>query len=399
MPVSRELIQASHIAEKDHVARIGDTQGLRAKPFLAGTSLSVDRAKAEIAVFLGILDCLPLGPGALILDVGAGPCWISEWLQRLHFRTVSVDIAEAMLRIGQKRLAPGSWLLSGDMAAVPLRSNSVDGIVCYGALHHVPDWPAALAEFYRVLRPDGVLVLQEPGKGHHRQPESIAQMEQFGVLEQELPPRVLARTCRRAGFDKTIVRPIAEVGFGPTRILPTYPYFRDAPFIFIHQRWRRLQAALVERFLNLFTQMHLVVAVKGNAYFDSRRPSIMVARFKELHCPSRVAQDEPLAFDVQVMNMGLTRWLASTGQSPAGQVKLGVSLLDSGGRIENLDFYRVTLPGDVDPGQTVVLSGTIPAFEKPGQWRLRFDMVAEGVCWFNDMGTHPAEVPLEVVAS
>ncbi|MGB5984437.1 MAG: class I SAM-dependent methyltransferase, partial [Desulfobacterales bacterium] len=278
MTISPEIIHASHAAEKSHVARMEDTRGLQVKPWLDGASLNVDRAKVEIAVFYGILDCLPLGPGALILDVGAGPCWISEWLQKLHYRTISVDIAQEMLAIGKTRLAPGSWLCSGDMAALPLADRSVDAVVCYGALHHVPNWQQALAELYRVLRPNGVLVLQEPGKGHSEQAESMAQMAQFGVLEQSLPPRTLIKACRGAGFAKAVVRPIAEVGFGPARILPAYPFFRNAPFIYLHQRWRRFAAEVVERCLNLVTQIHLVVAVKGAAYFDSRRPNIMVAR-------------------------------------------------------------------------------------------------------------------------
>ena len=399
MGLSPQTIQAAHAAEKNHVARMQDTRGLQVKPFLDGASLNVDRAKSEIAVFYGILDCLPPGPGALVLDVGAGPCWISEWLQKLHYRTISVDIAHAMLRIGQSRLAPGSWLCSGDMAAIPLTDGSLDAIVCYGALHHVPNWPEALGEFYRVLRPNGVLVLQEPGKGHHEQPEAVAQMEQFGVLEQALPPRTLVRACRKAGFNKAVIRPIAEVGFGPARILPSYPFLRNAPFIFVHQRWRRLQAELVERFLNLFTKIHIVVAVKGSAYFDSRRPNIMVARFFDLNCPRQIGVGEPIAFDLRIMNIGLTSWLAATNGNATGRVRLGISLLDTQGRIRDLDFCRFDLPRDINPGEVINISGKIPAFEKPGHFRLRFDLVAEGVCWFHDVGTVPVETPLEIITA
>jgi len=396
MTIPPEIIAASHAAEKQHVRQMEDIRGLQVKPFLDGASLNVDRAKAEIAIFFGILDCLPPGPGALILDVGAGPCWVSEWLQKLHYRTISVDLAPEMLGIGKTRLAPGSWLVSGDMAAIPLGDNSVAAVVCYGALHHVPNWRTALKELHRVLRPHGVLVLQEPGRGHHKQPESIAQMEQFGVLEQELPPRTLARACRRAGFAKAIVRPIAEVGFGPARILPSYPFFRNAPFIFVHQRWRRLQAELVERCLNLFSKIHLVVAVKGKAYFDSRRPNIMVARFDEFHCPSKGIAGRPLAFNVRIRNIGLTTWLAADRGDAAGRVRLGISLLDDNGRIENLDFGRLDLPHDTLPGEVITLAGDIPPIDRPGHWRLRFDLVAEGVCWFNDVGTVPVEAAVEV---
>ncbi|MFB6271124.1 MAG: class I SAM-dependent methyltransferase, partial [Halobacterium sp.] len=47
----------------------------------------------------------------------------------------------------------------GDLRALPFRDGAVDGVWCCAALHHLPkaDAPAALAEFERVLRPDGAL--------------------------------------------------------------------------------------------------------------------------------------------------------------------------------------------------------------------------------------------------
>lgn len=104
-------------AEKRHVEQLPDTQGLEARPFLAGSSMDVERAAREIGAFAAMVACLPCGPGDLVLDLGAGPCWISEWLQRLRYRTLSIDISEEMLRIGRRRLAPGSWLCAADMAA------------------------------------------------------------------------------------------------------------------------------------------------------------------------------------------------------------------------------------------------------------------------------------------
>jgi SAM-dependent methyltransferase len=50
----------------------------------------------------------------------------------------------------------------GDLVSVPLRSNSVDGILCEMVLEHVQQAQAALAEFRRVLKPGGRMYLAVP---------------------------------------------------------------------------------------------------------------------------------------------------------------------------------------------------------------------------------------------
>ncbi len=383
-------------AERRHVKLMENTEGLPAKPFLGGTSLDVDRALTEIAIFSAMVACLPCGPGSLVLDLGAGPCWVSEWLQRLRYRTLSLDLAEDMLAIGRRRLAPGSWLCAADMAALPLQAGSVDAALCYGALHHVPEWTAVLGEIHRVLRDGGVLVLQEPGRGHAAQAHSIAQMEQFGVLEQDLPPRRLARACLRAGFSRAAIRPVSQVAWGRSRILPPYTLWRAAPRVFLHKGLQRLKAAIAERLMNLASPMHVVVASKGTPWADSRRPETLLARYRQLDCPRSVRAGMPAAVRARVQNTGQTRWLAHTDASGVGQVRLGVSLLDAGGRLQQLDFARCSLPGSVEPGAEVWIDGEIPPIPAPGRYVLRFDLVAEGVSWFQDRGTIPRTVPIEV---
>lgn len=394
--VSNRDPAAARAAEKAHVGRIECTEGLLHKPFLAGTSHDIDRALTDIGIFSAMTACLPCGTGALVLDIGAGPCWVSDWLQRLNFRTCSIDLAADMLAIGLRRLRPGSSACAGDMALLPLRDAVADAVVCYSALHHVPNWQDAIAESFRVLKSGGVLVMQEPGRGHSRQPESIAQMEQFGVLEQDLPPHILVRACRAAGFSRVLVRPAAELSFGRTRLLPPYPaaLFPDAPRLFLARRFSRIKATLVERLLNLAQPFHIVVAAKGDVWPDSRRPETMTAKFKRVACPGRAATGQAIPFSTSITNTGVTRWLARTDEQRRGQVRLGISLLDSQHKLLSLDHHRCDLPHDVAPGETVEIAGELPAFTAPFTGGLRFDLVAEGIQWFAARGskTHEREI-------
>ena len=396
-PLPRQ--HSSREAEKQHVRRLPETAWLAAKPFLAGTGLDVDRALTEIGIFASLVQCLPCGPGSLVLDLGAGPCWISDWLGRLRFRTCSLDLAEEMLRIGRARLAPGSWLVAGDMAMLPFADRTFDGALCYGALHHVPDWQLALREIQRVLRPGAVLALQEPGRGHHRQAESVSQTAEFGVLEQELPAARLARECRRAGFDRVLVRPVARPDVGRGLVLAPHACWRHAPRLFLRQRLRRVLMLGVERMLNPLTGLHVVVAAKGTPWADSRRPELMVARFVALQCPARTAAGAQTPFAAHIINTGLTRWQRQTDETGLGRVQLGVSLLDAAGRLQRLDFARFPLPHDVLPGQSVAIEGLLPPLRAPGSVRLQFDLVAEGIHWFAARGSRPRQVPLTVAST
>jgi ubiquinone/menaquinone biosynthesis C-methylase UbiE len=396
--LARVLAGDVRAAERRHVRLMESTEGLPARPFLGGTSLDVDRALTEIAVFSAMVSCLPGGPGSLVLDLGAGPCWVSDWLQRLRYRTLSLDLAEDMLAIGRQRLAPGSWVCAGDMAALPVRAGAVDAVLCYGALHHVPEWTRVLGEMHRVLKDGGVLVLQEPGRGHAAQAHSIAQMEQFGVLEQDLPPRQLARACRRAGFSRVAVRPVALLSGGRSRILPPYALWRAAPRVFLHKRLQRLVATVTERLLNLVSPMHIVVAAKGTPWADSRRPDTLLARFRAVDCPTSLRVGVPAPFRVRVQNTGQTRWIAAADPSGGGHVRLGLSLLDAAGRLRQLDFGRCSLARDVAPGEEIRIEGEVPPLSEAGRYVVRFDLVAEGVSWFGDRGTIPHAVPVVVMS-
>lgn len=52
--------------------------------------------------------------------------------------------------------------LAGDLSALPLRSRSVDGILCEMVLEHVAEARQALSEFERVLKPGGRVYLAVP---------------------------------------------------------------------------------------------------------------------------------------------------------------------------------------------------------------------------------------------
>jgi SAM-dependent methyltransferase len=104
---------------------------------------------------------LPAEPGARVLDAGCGTGGTTAWLRR-YGEVVGVDLAAEAApfwpQAGLRRMARGS------VAALPFRSESFSLVTCFDVLYHrqVGDEAPALAEFRRVLRPGGLLLLRLP---------------------------------------------------------------------------------------------------------------------------------------------------------------------------------------------------------------------------------------------
>ena len=112
----------------------------------------------EQPVVHGILAGLPAGDA---LDAACGTGRHTAELVRLGHRVMGVDASPEMLAVARARL-PGADLRAGELTRLPVADASVDTVVCALALVHVPDLGAALAEFRRVLRAGGHLVISDP---------------------------------------------------------------------------------------------------------------------------------------------------------------------------------------------------------------------------------------------
>lgn len=105
--------------------------------------------------------------GARVLEVGCGRgVGVEILLDQLGADTVvAVDIDPAMIDRARRRLAPRParqvTTAVGDAVALPVADRSLDAIVDFGAIHHVPAWRDALADARRALRPGGLLLFEE----------------------------------------------------------------------------------------------------------------------------------------------------------------------------------------------------------------------------------------------
>lgn len=94
-----------------------------------------------------------------------------------------------------------------------------------------------------------------------------------------------------------------------------------------------------------------------------------------------------------IRNDGVATWTAG-GATP---VRVSSHIVDALGRIVIWEGARTSLAADVAPGGTVTTTLVADMPLVPGSYRLRIDLVREGVSWFSGLGVPAIDVPITVV--
>jgi len=99
-----------------------------------------------------------------ILDYGCGPGENTVVLAARGAHVIGIDISPELVAIAQKRVKAynlSADVMVGSASKTGLPANSVDVVFGIAVFHHL-DLAAAKQELRRILRPAGVLILQEP---------------------------------------------------------------------------------------------------------------------------------------------------------------------------------------------------------------------------------------------
>ncbi len=98
--------------------------------------------------------------GELILDLAAGTGTSSVPFAKAGAHVIPTDFSLGMLRVGHER-QPELPFVAGDGLNLPYRDNSFDAATISFGLRNLTDRSVGLAEFRRVLKPGGRLVICE----------------------------------------------------------------------------------------------------------------------------------------------------------------------------------------------------------------------------------------------
>lgn len=164
-----------------------------------------------------LLAGMRLATGMHVLDFAAGSCWLSRILIQLGCQVTSCDASVKALEIGRelfKRYPPvmldpvEPTYLPFDGSRLVMADASVDRIVVNDAFHHIPNMQTVLEEFYRVLKPGGIVGMSEPGRYHSQSVESQYEMRTFNVIENDFVLEDVWRAAQAVGFEHIEICPV-----------------------------------------------------------------------------------------------------------------------------------------------------------------------------------------------
>lgn len=106
--------------------------------------------------------CGAAAPGAAVLDAGCGTGGLLRALRKTErgWRLAGLDLSPLACELTRERT--GALVLEGSVEQMPFGASSYSAIVSCDVLCQVPNPARALAEFRRVLKPGGTLVLTMP---------------------------------------------------------------------------------------------------------------------------------------------------------------------------------------------------------------------------------------------
>lgn len=223
-PQTDQLKSLVHLATSDLAERSQDQAGLehvlrkrrdRAREYfdrLAGR-FGRNHCPGRSWQALGHL-LLALVPPLDVADLGAGEGTLSQLLARRARRVIAVDISEKMVEFGANLAREHGFTnleyRLGDLEAPPIEPESVDLVMFSQALHHANHPDRALASAYRILRPNGrVLILDLLAHTFEQARELYADLW-LGFSEVEL-----LRLLEHAGFEKRECQVVARDSESP----------------------------------------------------------------------------------------------------------------------------------------------------------------------------------------
>jgi demethylmenaquinone methyltransferase/2-methoxy-6-polyprenyl-1,4-benzoquinol methylase len=137
--------------------------------------------------------------GERILDIAAGTGTSSAALAKSGAHIVAADFSEGMIRVGRERHAgnPNIEFVQADATALPFTDAEFDAVTISFGLRNVVEPKKALAEFYRVTKPGGRVVICE----FSTPPLKPIRLGYFAYLKHVMPRIVKLASSNAEAYD------------------------------------------------------------------------------------------------------------------------------------------------------------------------------------------------------
>ncbi len=108
-------------------------------------------AELEKELFTDLLDC----------GCGTGPMLTLLHQKYPDKHYTGIDLTPKMIEVAKKKNLKGVKFVVGDCENLPFAANSFDAVICCESFHHYPNPQDFFDSVYRVLRPNGRLILRD----------------------------------------------------------------------------------------------------------------------------------------------------------------------------------------------------------------------------------------------
>lgn len=108
-------------------------------------------AELEKEPFTDLLDC----------GCGTGPMLTLLHQKYPDKHYTGIDLTPKMIEVAKKKNLKGVKFVVGDCENLPFAANSFDAVICCESFHHYPNPQDFFDSVYRVLRPNGRLILRD----------------------------------------------------------------------------------------------------------------------------------------------------------------------------------------------------------------------------------------------
>lgn len=100
-----------------------------------------------------------------VLDVATGGGHTAHAMAPFAFGVIAFDLTARMLEVARKFISSNGYqnvqFVQGDAERMPFEANSFDVVTCRIAAHHFPKINSFISEVYRVLKPNGIFLLDD----------------------------------------------------------------------------------------------------------------------------------------------------------------------------------------------------------------------------------------------
>ena len=106
-----------------------------------------------------------------VLDIASGEGYGTHALSQVAKSVIGVDISPEAVEHAQKKY--GLVFKTGSAEQIPIESASLDAVVSFETIEHVPNPKKFVEEAFRVLKPEGLFIVSTPNKDVYLKGQAI----------------------------------------------------------------------------------------------------------------------------------------------------------------------------------------------------------------------------------